>query len=327
MEQLKPWEEAPDENYWRMLLGTPQSDVSTSSPAQTDGWARAQASYTQGEVLELRVVGYNRGGVLVDLGNVRGFVPASQLASLPRQLSEEERAQALANYVGTSLRVQAIELDRARNRLILSERVANAPSTRTEQLLATFEAGQTRRGVVRNVTDFGAFVDLGGVEGLIHVSELSWHYVPHPRQALQPGQEVEVYILEVNREQKRIACSLKRLTPNPWLTIGDKLKPGALTEGVVTSIVPFGAFVRVNEGVEGLVHISEWSRGNHASHQDLQVGQTVRVRVLELDIAQQRLKLGLRRSRSHNNDRANPADPPPPPEPDPGYWDYLVKLG
>ncbi|MCX7840193.1 MAG: S1 RNA-binding domain-containing protein [Anaerolineae bacterium] len=324
MEQLAPWEEAPDENYWQMLLGTSQTSGNTSSATQTDGWARAQASYTQGEVLELRVVGYNRGGVLVDLGNVRGFVPASQLASLPRQLSEEERAQALANYVGTMLRVQTIELDRARNRLILSERVANSPSARAEQLLATFEPGQTRRGIVRNVTDFGAFVDLGGVEGLIHVSELSWHYVPHPRQALQPGQEVEVYVLEVNREQKRIACSLKRLTPNPWLTIGDKLKPGDWTEGVVTSIVPFGAFVRVNEGVEGLVHISELSRGNHASaHQDLQVGQTVRVRVLELDATQQRMKLGLRRPRSHNNNRP----PAPPPEPDPGYWDYLAKLG
>lgn len=325
-EQLAPWEEAPDENYWLMLLGTSESDVNTLS--QTDGWARAQASYTQGKVLELRVVGYNRGGVLVDLGNVRGFVPASQLASLPRQLSEEERVQALAHYVGSCLRVQAIELDRARNRLILSERVANSPSARAEQLLAAFEPGQTRRGIVRNVTDFGAFVDLGGVEGLIHVSELSWHYVPHPRQALQPGQEVQVYILEVNREHKRIACSLKRLTPNPWLTIGDKLKPGDWTEGVVTSIVPFGAFVRVNEGVEGLVHISELSRGNHAStHQDLQVGQTVRVRVLELDIAQQRMKLAVRRFRPHNNDRADPNSPPPPPESDPGYWDYLAKLG
>lgn len=326
-EQLAPWEEAPDETYWQMLLGTLQSDASTAS-AQLDGWARAQASYTQGEILELRVVGYNRGGVLVDLGNVRGFVPASQLSSLPRQLAEEERVQALANYVGTSLRVQAIELDRARNRLILSERAVHSPSARTEQLLATLEPGQTRRGTVRNVTDFGAFVDLGGVEGLIHVSELSWHYVPHPRQALQPGQEVEVYILEVNREQKRIACSLKRLTPNPWLTIGDKLKPGDWTEGVVTSIVSFGAFVRVNEGVEGLVHIPEWSRGNHATpHHDLHVGQTVRVRVLELDATQQRMKLGLPRARSYNHARHNPGNPPPPPEPDPGYWDYLAKLG
>jgi len=324
MQVLKPWEEAADENYWSMLLGTSPAETNPASPAPTDGWARAEASYTQGEILELRVVGYNRGGLLVDLGNVRGFVPASQLVALPRQLSEEARVQALANYVGTSLRLQAIELDRARHRLILSERVANPPALRAEQLLATFEPGQTRRGVVRNVTDFGAFVDLGGVEGLVHVSELSWHYVPHPRQVLQPGQEVEVYVLGVNREQKRIACSLKRLTPNPWLSIGDKLKPGDWTEGVVTSIVPFGAFVRVAEGVEGLVHISELTRGNHASaHEHLRVGQTVRVRVLELDTAQQRMKLSLR----HAHTREEHTDPPPPPELDAGYWDYLAKLG
>lgn len=328
MDEIKPWEQAPDENYWNMLLGiAPSSSANAARSVETDGWTRAQASYTNGEILELRVVGYNRGGLLVDLGNVRGFVPASHLATLPRQLSEEERVQALANYVGTSLRVQAIELDRARKRLILSERVVHAPQTHPEQLWATLEAGQTRRGIVRNVTDFGAFVDLGGIEGLIHVSELSWNYVSHPRQVLQAGQEVDVYIIEVNREQKRIACSLKRLTPNPWLTLGDKLKPGVWTEGVVTSITPLGVFVRVTEGVEGLVHISELARGNHASGRDhLQVGQTVRVRVVEVDTAHQRLKLALPRMRTRNNG-ADPASPPPPPEFDPGYWDYLVRLG
>lgn len=327
MSELKPWEQAPDENYWNMLLGISSTSSADAKSVMEDGWARAQASYTDGEILELRVVGYNRGGVLVDLGNVRGFVPASHLATLPHQLSEETRIQALANYVGTSLRVRAIELDRARKRLIFSERVAHAPQTHPEQLLAALEAGQTRHGVIRNVTDFGAFVDLGGVEGLIHVSELSWHYVPHPRQVLQPGQEVDVYIIEVNREQKRIACSLKRLTPNPWLTLGDKLKPGTWTEGVVTSITPFGAFVRVTEGVEGLVHISELARGNHATaREDLQVGQTVRVRVLEVDSVRQHLKLALPRARTRN-DGHDPATPPPPPEFDSGYWDYLVRLG
>ncbi|MEW5719868.1 MAG: S1 RNA-binding domain-containing protein [Chloroflexota bacterium] len=339
MDENKPWEESPDENYWGTLLGaggTPApADGTTAPPSTSMGWARAEASYAQGETLELRVVGYNRGGLLVDLGDVRGFVPASQLSAFPRQVSEEERTQALARYVGTTMRVKVIEFERARNRLILSERVANPPPSRAEQILAAIEPGQTRHGVVRNVTDFGAFVDLGGVEGLIHVSELSWQYVAHPRQVLQPGQEVDVYVMEINREQKRIACSLKRLSPNPWTELTTKLKPGDWTNGTVTSVVAFGAFVRLAEGVEGLLHVSELTSGSAQQPRDVvQEGQAVRVRVLEIDAAQQRMKLSLRQSAARG-DGAEPgvSNPsvtfkiPPPPEPDPGYWDSLVKSG
>jgi small subunit ribosomal protein S1 len=342
MDETKPWEESPDENYWGALLGanvTPEPTEGTPAPPlASPGWARAEASYAQGETLELRVVSHNRGGLLVDLGDVRGFVPASQLSAFPRLVSEEERAQALARYVGTTMRLKVIEFDRARNRLILSERIANPPPSRGEQLLAAIEPAQTRRGVVRNVTDFGAFVDLGGVEGLIHVSELSWQYVAHPRQVLQSGQEVDVYVMEVNREQKRIACSLKRLKPNPWADLADKLKPGDWTTGTVTSVVTFGAFVRLAEGVEGLLHVSELTGGSaHAQnpHDVVQEGQPVRVRVLEIDAAQQRMKLSLRQPNARSN-AAQPAAsnqslahkvPPPPPPLDPGYWDNLVKSG
>jgi small subunit ribosomal protein S1 len=338
MEENKPWEESPDENYWDVLLkakpmSTPVEE--NTAPSTSIGWTRAEASYAQGETLELRVVGYNRGGLLVDLGDVRGFVPASQLSTFPRQVSEEERTQALARYVGTTMRVKVIEFERARNRLILSERVANPPPSRAEQILAAIEPGQTRHGVVRNVTDFGAFVDLGGVEGLIHVSELSWQYVAHPRQVLQPGQEVDVYVMELNREQKRIACSLKRLIANPWTELTTKLKPGDWTDGTVTSVVAFGAFVRLAAGVEGLLHVSELTSGNAQHPRDVvQEGQAVRVRVLEIDAAQQRMKLSLRQP----NARGNGAEPsasspraafqiPPPPELDSGYWDSLVKSG
>lgn len=333
MEQTNQWEQAPDETYWSMLLGTTAATPQPfAAPPTSSGWARAEASYTQGEILELRVVGYNRGGLLLDMGDVRGFVPASQLSTLPRQISEEERAHALARYVGTMMRVKVIELERARNRLILSERIVNPPINRAEQILAGMEPAQVRRGVVRNVTDFGAFIDLGGVEGLIHVSELSWQYVAHPRQVLQPGQEVEVYIIEINREQKRIACSLKRLTPNPWETIADQLKPGDWTDGVVTSIVNFGAFVRVAAGVEGLLHISELERGNPHTRVALHEGQSVRVRVVEIDPAQQKMKLSLRQPNASNHTSAPKsfgasAAPPPPPEFDPEYWDYLARLG
>jgi small subunit ribosomal protein S1 len=339
MDEVKPWEELPDENYWNAVLGAPMNiapaDRIAAPPPASAGWARAETSYAQGETLELRVVGYNRGGVLVDLGDVQGFVPASQLSTLPRQVSEDERAQALSRYVGTMLRVKVIEFDRARNRLILSERVANPPPSRAEQILATIEPAQTRHGIVRNVTDFGAFVDLGGIEGLIHVSELAWQYVTHPRQMLKPGQEVDVYVMEVNREQKRIACSLKRLKPNPWLELADKLKPGDWTAGTVTSVVAFGAFVRIAEGVEGLLHVSELAGGGALQPRDiLQEGQAVRVRVIEIDAAQQRMKLSLRQPNTRGDGAESAAldqpvghPVPPPPPLDPGYWDSLVQSG
>lgn len=338
MTEINPHGDPLDDVYWRMVLGetAPASEPSSqTTPPSMNGWALAETSYAQGETLELRVIGYNRGGLLVDLGDVRGFVPASQLSHLPRQVSDEERMNALARYVDTTMRLKVIEFDRARNRLILSERIANPPVSRVEQLLAEIKVEETRRGIVRNVTSFGAFIDLGGIEGLVHVSEMAWQYVAHPRDILSPGQSVEVYIMEIDREQKRIACSLKRLKPNPWAEIAAKLKPGDWVEGVVTSVVAFGAFVRVAEGVEGLLHISELVGRDLAHPRDmLQEGQRVQVRVMEIDPAQQRMKLSLRQT----NERGNGSDPartsqwieswdkvPPPPEVDDSYWESLIK--
>ena len=339
-DEVKPWEESPDEGYWRAVLGAssiaPKENAALSAPPPAStGWALAEQSYANGDTLELRVVAYNRGGLLVDLGDTRGFVPASQLVSFPRQMSEEQRTLALAQCIGSTLRVKVIELDRVRNRLILSERVANPPVSHVDQALAAIEPQQTRKGVVRNVTDFGAFIDLGGVEGLIHVSELSWQYVKHPRDVLSPGQEIDVYVMDVNREQKRIACSLKRLTSNPWAQIAEKLHPGETIEGVITSVVPFGAFVRVADGVEGLVHVSELAEGNFLHPRDIvQEGQTVQVRVIDIDPNQQRLRLSLRlngsppkRPRVSNNARTPNHGVPPPPPNDPGYWESLAESG
>ena len=239
--------------------------------------------------------------------------------------------QALAQFVGNELKLKVIEFDRAHNRLILSERVVNPPVSHAEQMLATIQPQETRKGVVRNITDFGAFVDLGGVEGLVHVSELSWQYVKHPRDVLTPGQEVQVYVMEVNREQKRIACSLKRLSSNPWALAAEKIHPGDTIDGTITSVVAFGAFVRVAEGVEGLVHISEMGNGSQHSSEDVKEGQAVRVRVIEIDPNQQRLRLSLRingsQSRQANRASGESRTVPPPPPPDPGYWDSLAQSG
>ena len=160
------------------------------TPAPLSGWDTARSSYADGHTLELGVVGYNRGGLLVDLGDVRGFVPASQLISFPRRVTEEERMNELAYYVGKTLRLKVIELDRAHGRLILSERIAKLPMSRSEQLLSSIQPGQVLSGTIRNVTDFGAFVDLGGVEGLIHVSEMAWQRVAHPRDVCSAGMQV-----------------------------------------------------------------------------------------------------------------------------------------
>jgi len=335
-DEFKPWEESPDDGYWRAVLverAAPRE--ANAAPSASTGWALAERSYTTGETLELRVVGYNRGGLLVDLGDTRGFVPASQLVTFTRQMPEDQRMQALAKCVGNTLRVKVIEFDRARNRLILSERVANPPVSQVDQALASIEPQQTRKGVVRNVTDFGAFIDLGGVEGLVHVSELSWQYVKHPRDVLSPGQAVEVYVMEVNREQKRIACSLKRLTINPWAQAAEKLHPGDTVAGVVMSVVPFGAFVRVAEGVEGLVHVSELGEKSYLYPRDVvQEGQSVQVRVIDIDPKEQRLRLSLRLNgapsqKNRDGDQANGVSHkvPPPPPTDPGYWESLAESG
>jgi small subunit ribosomal protein S1 len=335
-DELKPWEESPDEDYWRVLLSSsPEPQQGDAASPASSGWMLAEKSYATGETLELRVVGYNRGGLLVDLGDTRGFVPASQLVSFPRQKSEEERMKALAQCVGNTLRLKVIEFDRARNRLILSERVANPPVSQTEQVLASIEPQQTRKGIVRNVTDFGAFIDLGGVEGLVHVSELSWQYVKHPRDVLSPGQQVQVYVMEVNRETKRIACSLKRLTSNPWSQAAEKLHPGDTVDGVITSVVPFGAFVRIADGVEGLVHVSEIADGSLRHPRDaVKEGQSVQVRVIDIEPQQQRLRLSLRLNGAgpRKNREGNPAggssnNVPPPPPTDPGYWESLAESG
>lgn len=297
-------------------LTAPEPQASAAPSAS--GWEMAHHSYTQGSTLERQVVGYNRGGLLVELGDVRGFVPASQLVSFPRRLNEEERMTELAHYVGKTLRLKVIELDKLHNRLILSERVAKLPVSRTEQLLSTIQPGDTLRGVIRNVTDFGAFVDLGGVEGLIHVSEMSWHRVGHPRDVCTPGAQVQVYVIDVNREQRRIGLSLKRLEPDPWALAAEHYKPGDVVDAIITNVVSFGAFARLSEGIEGLIHTSELAEGNFLHPRDVvHEGQAVRARVMNLDPARQRIGLTLRLDAKSRLPASQLAGQP---ETDDGYW-------
>lgn len=278
-------------------LAPRESDPRLDDEAQTErAWQLAQASFEDNEILELEVTDYNRGGLLVQLNRLRAFVPASQLVDSPNHLEYEERDAELAGRVGNDLTLRIIDLDRSRNRLILSERAAVSSEERGARLLAELNEGDVRRGRVTNLCSFGAFVDLGGVEGLIHISEMSWGRVRHPGDALHSGDEVEVYVINVDREKKKIGLSLKRLQPDPWTTVEERYQVGQLIEGTITNVVSFGAFSRVEEGLEGLIHISELAEGNFLHPRNVvKEGDVVTTRILNIDSAKHRLGLSLRR--------------------------------
>jgi len=263
-------------------------------------WRKAEELYRSGEIFEAVVAGFNKGGLIVRLGKVRGFVPASQLAPLRRGERVRNIEDIGPELVGKTLKLKVIELDRRRNRLILSERAAMREWRRMEKerLLQELQEGEVRRGHVISLCDFGAFVDLGGADGLIHLSELAWRRVAHPSEVLQVGQEVEVYVLNVDRERKRIGLSLKRLQPDPWTLVEERYSIGQLVRGTVTKLAKFGAFVRLeNDDIEGLVHISELSdeRITHPRER-VKVGDELTLRVIRIDPEHRRVGLSLKQA-------------------------------
>jgi len=271
--------------------------VSINIARKQQDWIQAEEMQQSGEIFEEEVIDFNKGGLLVPFGNLRGFIPASQLSELPRGLSQATKMDRLKEYVGQTLPLKVIEVDRRRRRLILSERAARRKwrEQQKEQLLNTLVEGEVRHGVVSGLADFGAFVDLGGADGLIHVSELSWDRVSHPREVLEPGQEVDVYILRLDHERKRIGLSLKRLQPDPWSLVDEKYEIDQLVKGVITNIVDFGAFARLKPGVEGLIHVSEIAEEEigHPSNA-LEPGEEVLVRIISIDSQRKRIGLSLR---------------------------------
>ena len=250
---------AMDNGWWQAVLGQgehppgadPQSQsqkigdqegYSASASSETNGsaddaWNEAQRVYDDDETVELLVIGYNRGGLIVRWGALRGFVPASHLEQFPADVSELERKGRLAECVGRTLHLKVIEYDPDRGRVVLSERAALSGPGSRHALLSRLCSGDVVEGTVTNVTDFGAFVDLGGVEGLLHVSELSWGRVDHPRQMVEPGKDMDVYVISVEPEKCRIALSLKRLQPDPWETVEDRYEIGQIIEGTITDVV------------------------------------------------------------------------------------------
>jgi len=256
-------------------------------------WEKILALYEMDQIINLDVSGCNRGGLLVNGDEIQGFVPLSHLIELPCQ--DDDIEDWLHDYVDRSLSLKIIECDQERGRVVFSERAAQASPGSRMQLLESLQPGSCILGVVTNITDFGVFVDLGGVEGLIHVSEISWGRVHHPGDVVSVGQELKVHVIQVDKERARVALSLKRMTPNPWETAEERYYPGQVIEAVVTSIVQFGAFARLEEGLDGLIHISEMVDGDGApDFNELVVeGETIQVRVLHVDAARQRLGLSL----------------------------------
>ncbi len=271
------------------------------SRAQMEGdWQLAADLFESGDVVEETISGCNRGGVIAHIGRVRGFVPASQLVSVrvPRNLEDDAREEMLSQAVGQKLALKIIELDRRRNRLILSERAAQREwrQDQKERLLDELEEGETRHGVVSSLCNFGAFVDLGGADGLVHLSELAWRRVEHPSEVLRVGEEVDVQIIGVDRDRRRIALSIKRLQPEPWSTVEERYQIGQLVTSKITKITDFGAFAQIDEDIEGLIHISEISDERIAHPKDvLQEGQEQTVRIIRIDADRQRMGLSLRR--------------------------------
>ncbi|MEM6530667.1 MAG: S1 RNA-binding domain-containing protein, partial [Chloroflexota bacterium] len=229
---------AASDNGHSRMAPPPASAVNTVYIEQD--WVDIEALMNADETIELAVTGYNRGGLLVEWRNIRGFVPASQLIHFPAEADNIARRDMLVDQVGQTLLLRVIELNREQNRLVLSERAAQVQPGERAHIFDTLHAGDVAEGIVTNITDFGAFVDLGGLEGLIHISELSWGRVGHPQDVLERDQTVSVYVLETDRDAGRIALSVKRLHPDPWKTVEDRYMVGQIIEGTITNVVDFG---------------------------------------------------------------------------------------
>src|ERR671927_664380 len=284
--------------------------LSIDKARQEKSWRRLQQSYETSDVLQAKVINYNKGGLLVNLDGVRGFVPASQVSGISRGPDAQKQSD-MARLVGSSLTLKIIEINRNRNRLILSERQAaqEVREARKDEIIENLKEGDVRTGTVTSITDFGAFVDIGGADGLVHLSELSWSRVKHPAEILKVGDKVRVYVLNIDNDRKRIALSIKRTQDEPWSTISGRYQLGQLVDATITQLASFGAFARLEDGVEGLIHVSEMGDGRIQHPREIvKEGDSVPVRIIRIDPARKRIGLSMRRV--EGDDGEYPAEDP-----------------
>jgi small subunit ribosomal protein S1 len=281
-------------------------------------WRSMQEQFETGAIIDAPVIDHNKGGLIVDCG-IRGFVPISQIVDFPRRPQNDqprdaaqEIAEKLQPYVGRKLRLKILEVNRKANRLILSEKVALYEERREkrDELFSSLQIGQKVSGTVRSIAPFGVFIDLGGIDGLVHKSELSWNKVNNPEAGYKVGDQVEAEVIDINHERGRISLSIRKLQPDPWHSTVADFKVGDVIDGTVTKLVNFGAFVRVRDGLEGLIHISELSHQRVAHPGDVvHEGQTLKLKIISLDSERHRLGLSLKQAEEP------PARPPMPEAP------------
>jgi small subunit ribosomal protein S1 len=278
--------------------------VSLNRAQEELDWQKAEEYRKSQAPYETRVAGYNKGGLIVRFGRVRGFVPQSQLSTERRRGDEgESMEERWSKMVNEAIVVKVMEVDRSRNRLILSERMASREvrEKRKEALVNELNVGEVRVGRVVSLEDFGAFVDVGGAEGLVHLTEITWQHITHPRDLLKVGQEVKVEVISIDRELKRIGLSIKRQSPDPWDAIALQFEIGQLVQGIVTKLTKFGAFVQLVDvpEIEGLVHISELSERRVTSPREVvNDGDKLTLRVVKIDVKERRLGLSLKKVNS-----------------------------
>ena len=270
--------------------------LSAAQARQNEDWKRAESLLESEELIVDAPIDANKGGLIMPFGHLRAFIPASHVLDVPRGLKEEDRMAHLQDQLGKEISVKVIEVNRKRRRLVFSQLEAEQENrtARKEALLKELKEGGTRSGVVSGLCDFGAFVDLGGADGLVHISELAWHRVRHPSQVVSVGDAVDVYVLNLDEAGKRIGLSLKRLQPNPWTLVDDMYHIGQLVEGVISRVESFGAFISLDPGIEALLHISQMSHNpeeNPLRH--LYEGQKLLMRIISIESEKQRLGLSL----------------------------------
>ena len=251
-------------------------------------WIRVEEKFKAGENVTGEVIEVVKGGLILDIG-LRGFLPAS--------LVDLRRVKDLDMYLGTEIEARVIEMDRNRNNVVLSRRVLLEEGRKHEraEILGKLAKGMRLKGTVSSIVDFGAFVDLGGIDGLVHISELSWNHVNHPSEVVKVGDEVEVEVLDVDLQRERISLGLKQTTPDPWLKLVESYPVGSIVDGKVTKIVPFGAFVELGNGIEGLVHISEMANKHiETPAQVVKVGQDAKVKVMDVNSERRRVSLSMK---------------------------------
>ncbi|MBO8170675.1 MAG: 30S ribosomal protein S1 [Bacillaceae bacterium] len=262
--------------------------VSKKAVDREKAWGELEKKMETGEVFEAEVAEVVKGGLVVDVG-VRGFIPASMV--------ENYYVEDFSDYKGKTLRLKVVEMDKEKNKVILSQKAVldEENEKKKEEVLENLEEGQVLEGTVQRITDFGAFVDLGGIDGLVHISELAWDHVEKVSDVVQEGDQVKVKVLGVDKEKERISLSIKQTQPGPWEQAGEKLKPGDVVTGTVKRLVNFGAFVEVLPGVEGLVHISQISNRHIGTPSEvLEEGQEVQAKVLDVNVAERRISLSIR---------------------------------